>query len=249
MMPRMLRPMHRWIVVAVLGGVLGCKAEKPSADVKPDPTSPTSAAAPSTATALASSPPASVIPPQETPPEATARGDRAGKVLPPTTDTAAPSATAVATEAPSASVAPSASAAPVASASARPLGTTKAVYAHAGGDHWNIDASVPPNCQSGTVCVVTIRIEALDDHHVNPAFGHKLIGQESPGMRFVGGNVFSVATGAFALQSEKVGVLTARFQADAPGSVTVTGTVKTSVCTASECLIPQAQITMSVPVL
>jgi hypothetical protein len=123
------------------------------------------------------------------------------------------------------------------------------VYAHAAGAEWTLDASAPGNCESGQVCVATIRIGALGDFHVNPSFPHKFIGHASSGMHFVGGDVFSVATGAYSPAGEKAGILTVRFEGDAAGTIALSGMVKTCVCTDTDCLPREVPVTLNVPML
>jgi hypothetical protein len=82
---------------------------------------------------------------------------------------------------------------------------------------------------------------------MNKDFVHKFIADDAAGVTFVGGKTFSTRTGAYSPAGETAGVLTVRFRADGAGSATVSGTVKTCVCTDKTCITPEAAIALRVP--
>lgn len=231
-------------MVAFLAASAFSCGKKSDANVTPDPGPSVAATSQATPTPM---PPASA---RADDPSAAAQGKAASSGRGASPGAALPAATPPASTgsaAPSVSVVASASAAPSAPP-AKPLVAANPVSAHTAGPHYSVDVSAPGNCEANHDCVATIRIQALDGYHVNPEYSHKFIGTESPSIRYVGGDTFSKAMGAFALEGEKVGALTVRFQGTASGTATLAGTVKTCVCTEEECMPTQVGISLGVPI-
>lgn len=143
-----------------------------------------------------------------------------------------------------ANVAPSASAS-AAAAALKPASTRIA------GKNFALDVA-SPGCKAGADCVVTLRVTAAGEYHINKEYPYKFTAAPAPGITFLGKgepNVFTRAAGDFREEGEKAATMTVRFKPTAPGDAKVSGTYKMSVCSADQCQIEQQAVALAVPVM
>ncbi len=143
-------------------------------------------------------------------------------------------------------VAATSQAAPNAPSAANGLGAG----AHIDGKNFKIDATAG-DCKAGAECLVTVKLEALGDYHINKEYPYKIKVAEAPGVEFLGSdaggkNVFSKGAGDFKLDGEKTGTMTIKFKPAKAGSVTVNGTYKMSVCSALNCQLETQELSVAV---
>lgn len=124
----------------------------------------------------------------------------------------------------------------------------------ANGNNFVVNANVAA-CAANAECKIDLRLEAQGDFHVNKEYPYKFRATATSGVTFLGkdptgAEMFSKAAGDFALDAgnEKVGTMTVRFKAASKGSVSITGTFKLSVCSAQNCQLEQASVTVPVTV-
>jgi hypothetical protein len=120
--------------------------------------------------------------------------------------------------------------------------------AHIAGDNYRVDTQ--SSCADGE-CTAMVRVEATGEYHINDAYPYKLTANAADGVTFEGkdpsgANVFSKASGDFAKQGEKVGVMTLKMKA--AKAQTVTGTFKMSVCSAANCQLEQQTVATTITV-
>jgi hypothetical protein len=124
------------------------------------------------------------------------------------------------------------------------------------GDHFVVNANVA-SCAANAECKIDLRLEAQADFHVNKEYPYKFKANAATGVTFLGkdpggtgGDLFSKAAGDFALDSgnEKVGTMTIKFKAASKGAVSISGTFKLSVCSAANCQLNTANVTVPVNV-
>ena len=138
-----------------------------------------------------------------------------------------------------------------ASADATPL--APGVGMHFDAPAFSVDAPPPAACEKGALCTFPVRVTAKGEFHVNKEYPSKLKMDEATGARFEGKDpqaktVFSKSAGDFALDGEKAGVMTVRFTPVDSGALACSGVLKLSVCNASNCMLEQAQVRVTVPV-
>ena len=107
-------------------------------------------------------------------------------------------------------------------------------------------------CRVDVPCVLTLRLTASGEYHVNKEYPYKFTAAAAPGVQFLGNgdaNVFSRAAGDYREDGEKAATLIVRFKPTASGDARVSGTYKMSVCSAENCQIEQQQVSLAVPVL
>ncbi len=124
---------------------------------------------------------------------------------------------------------------------------------HFDGNHFSVDVATPPPCALNAECRVPVRLTAKDEFHVNKDYPYKLKLDDAPGANFLGTDasgksVFSKSAGDFSFDGEKSGVMTVKFTGTQAGAVALSGTLKLSVCNASNCQLEQAQVKATVPV-
>lgn len=153
-----------------------------------------------------------------------------------------------------------ASAAASASATPRPTATTVAsapppkpttTTTRIEGNNFAIDVAVPP-CKADTECVMTLKLVAAGDFHVNKEYPYKFLATPAPNVTFLGKddpNTFSKASGDYKEEGEKTATMTVRFKPSSAGNASVAGTYKLSVCNADQCQIEQQKVALGVPVL
>ncbi|MEZ4258970.1 MAG: hypothetical protein R3B36_07880 [Polyangiaceae bacterium] len=177
-----------------------------------------------------------------------------------TTDT---TASAAASAAPSAPAAPSASTASGA-ASAKPAASGATPAAAASGPAPKLEAAsttvsdanydlvvATPGCAVGQECTLALRLATKGDYHINKEYPYKFTGAPAGPVTFVAKgapNVFSKASGDFAIDGETRAVMNVRYRASEAGKVTLAGTYKMSVCSADQCRIVDPKVSLQVAV-
>lgn len=129
-------------------------------------------------------------------------------------------------------------------------------------DTFSIDSSGA--CKVGAECVLQLTLTAIDQKdpktgqvtsfHVNKEYPYKFKATDTAGVDYTGTdeagkNVFSKRSGDFSLDAtnEKVGVMKVHFKAAKAGAMTIPGTFKLSVCSAENCQLETADL--SIPVV
>ena len=122
------------------------------------------------------------------------------------------------------------------------------------GNNFVVNADVP-TCRANAECKIDLRLEAQGEFHVNKEYPYKFKASDAAGVEFLGKdaggkNVFSKAAGDFVLSpsNEKQGTMTLKFKAAHAGSVTIAGQFKLSVCSAANCMLETAQVSVPVTV-
>jgi hypothetical protein len=124
----------------------------------------------------------------------------------------------------------------------------------ASGNNFVVNATVA-SCAANAECKVDLRLEASGGFHVNKEYPYKFKASAVNGVTYLGKDpagvdVFSKAAGDFALDAgnEKVGTMTIRFKSASKGNVSIGGVFKLSVCSAQNCQLEQANVTIPVAV-
>jgi hypothetical protein len=120
------------------------------------------------------------------------------------------------------------------------------------GNNYVVNASVP-SCHANAQCTVSLHLEAQGSFHVNKEYPYKFIANDTAGVQFLGHdpsnkNRFTKSAGDFTVDGEKVGTMTVRFKPTSRGSKTISGLFKFSVCSAQNCQLGQANISVPVSV-
>jgi hypothetical protein len=108
-----------------------------------------------------------------------------------------------------------------------------------------------PGCRATEECVLTIKLTAAADYHVNKEYPYKFVPTAAPGIMYLAKNdtnTFTRASGDFVEQGEKIGTMTVRFKVAAPGDARVAGKYKLSVCSADQCQIEEEMLDLTVAV-
>jgi hypothetical protein len=133
---------------------------------------------------------------------------------------------------------------------AGPAAPLKAASTRVEGKNFALDVA-SPGCHADTPCALTIRLAATGDYHINKEYPYKFTAAAAPNVDFLGtgdANVFSRSSGDFKEEGEKKGTMTVRFKPKSAGEAKVSGTYKLSVCSAENCQIEQATVSLAVPV-
>lgn len=122
----------------------------------------------------------------------------------------------------------------------------------ASGSHWTVTVPAPRTCALGSACPLLVRLDAKDGFHVNEQYPTKLeldASQQYGGLGTTAGkpNVFTKAAGNFAAEGEH-GTMTATVKPVERGLAKLAGTLKFSVCAASNCQMGTAQVRATLPV-
>ena len=124
----------------------------------------------------------------------------------------------------------------------------------ASGNNFTVNANVAA-CTSGADCTITLKLEAKGDFHVNKEYPYKFKATAASGVTYLGKDgagpdTFSKSAGDFALDSanEKVGTMTVKFKSANKGAVTIAGVFKLSVCSAQNCQLETANVSVPVTV-
>ena len=122
------------------------------------------------------------------------------------------------------------------------------------GNNFVVNANVA-NCNANAECKIELRLEAVGDFHVNKEYPYKFKATAATGVTYLGKDandtaIFSKAAGDFALddKNEKLGVMTVRFKSANKGAVSIAGVFKLSVCSAANCQLETANVTVPVTV-
>ncbi|HXN31090.1 MAG TPA: hypothetical protein VN894_04480 [Polyangiaceae bacterium] len=134
------------------------------------------------------------------------------------------------------------------SSATTPGGNGKSCGHAACGDHFFVDAVPPGDCMAGALCQVGVKLVALDDFHVNDEFPYRFVADPKPLVQFVGTDpagqgVFSKAAGDWRKDDPKSGAMAVGFFLSTPGSYSISGTFKLSVCSGAQCLLEQRPVT------
>ena len=124
----------------------------------------------------------------------------------------------------------------------------------ASGNNFTVNANVAA-CTSGADCTITLKLEAKGDFHVNKEYPYKFKATAANGVTYLGkdpagADTFSKTAGDFVLDSanEKVGTMTLKFKSANKGSVAIAGVFKLSVCSAQNCQLETANVSVPVTV-
>ena len=124
----------------------------------------------------------------------------------------------------------------------------------ASGNNFTVNANVAA-CTSGADCTITLKLEAKGDFHVNKEYPYKFKATAANGVVYLGkdpagADTFSKTAGDFVLDSanEKVGTMTLKFKSANKGSVAIAGVFKLSVCSAQNCQLETANVSVPVTV-
>ncbi len=146
----------------------------------------------------------------------------------------------------------SASAAPDDSSSSAPAPQANCGHS-ACGSNFFLDAAPVGSCAVGATCSVAVKLVATGEFHINDDYPYKIKADDERGVEYLGTdpggkNVFSKAASDWRKKDEKSGVMTVVFRASDPGSKTVGGTFKLSVCSGQTCQLEQQRVQASVAV-
>ncbi|HEY2366338.1 MAG TPA: hypothetical protein VGH87_08135 [Polyangiaceae bacterium] len=122
------------------------------------------------------------------------------------------------------------------------------------GNNFVVSAAVA-SCTSNADCKIDLRLEAKGEFHVNKEYPYKFKAGPANGVTYLGRDgagpeTFSKSAGDFALDSgnEKVGTMTVKFKSANKGAVTIAGVFKLSVCSAQNCQLETANVSVPVTV-
>ena len=124
----------------------------------------------------------------------------------------------------------------------------------ASGNNFVVHASVA-SCTANADCKIDLKLEAKGDFHVNKEYPYKFKATAANGVTYLGKDgagpdTFSKSAGDFVLDSanEKVGTMTVKFKSANKGAVTIAGVFKLSVCSAQNCQLETANVSVPVTV-
>ena len=106
---------------------------------------------------------------------------------------------------------------------------------------YRVDRGAQAACVSGATCEAHVVLTALAGFHVNKDYPFKFVGDPAAAVTPDG-------PGAFALDGDQHGTLTITFRPAAPGTATLMGTFKLSVCSDNNCEIEAPKLELAVPV-
>lgn len=122
------------------------------------------------------------------------------------------------------------------------------------GNNFTVNASVA-SCTANADCKIDLKLEAKGDFHVNKEYPYKFKATAASGVTYLGKDgagpeTFSKSAGDFTLDSgnEKVGTMTVKFKSANKGAVTIAGVFKLSVCSAQNCQLETANVSVPVTV-
>jgi len=122
------------------------------------------------------------------------------------------------------------------------------------GNNFTVNATVAA-CSANADCKIDLRLEAKGDFHVNKEYPYKFKATAANGVTFLGkdaagADTFSKTAGDFTLDSgnEKLGTMTIKFKPANKGAVTIAGVFKLSVCSAQNCQLETANVSIPVTV-
>jgi hypothetical protein len=106
---------------------------------------------------------------------------------------------------------------------------------------YRVDAPPQAPCANGSTCEARLVLTALGDYHVNKDYPFKFVGEPPPAAPVDG-------EGAFSLDGTKQGTMTVKFRPTAPGTATLVGAFKLSVCSDDTCEIETPRLELVIPV-
>jgi len=122
------------------------------------------------------------------------------------------------------------------------------------GNNFTVNANVAA-CSANADCKIDLKLEAKGDFHVNKEYPYKFKATAANGVTFLGkdaagADTFSKTAGDFTLDSgnEKLGTMTIKFKPASKGAVTIAGVFKLSVCSAQNCQLETANVSIPVTV-
>lgn len=122
------------------------------------------------------------------------------------------------------------------------------------GNNFVINSAVG-SCNANAECKVDLKLEAQNGFHVNKEYPYKFKANAASGVTFLGkdsagAETFSKAAGDFTLDAgnEKLGTMSIKFKSANKGAVSISGVFKLSVCSAQNCQMETANITVPVTV-
>ena len=127
----------------------------------------------------------------------------------------------------------------------------RAPCAHAAcADSFYVDA-VPAECSRSAECDVEVKLVATGAFHINDEYPYRFVADGHDGVEFLGKdgdrpNVFSKTTGDWRKDGATTGAMTVRLKTPSPGTRTVDGTFKLSVCSEQSCLLEQRRVATTV---
>jgi hypothetical protein len=121
------------------------------------------------------------------------------------------------------------------------------------GSNFFIDTQVPADCASGANCSVALTLVATGDFHINDEYPYKFRADDAPHVAFqgtdpAGANVFSKTASNWQKVGPQKGTMNVVFQSADKGEKNISGVFKLSVCSAHNCQLEQATLTMPVAV-
>ncbi len=121
---------------------------------------------------------------------------------------------------------------------------------HVDGNHYTLDAAPASDCQAGSNCVITVKLAASGEYHVNQQYPYKFTAAPAGNVTYLGTdaagpNVFTKTAGDFAIGDEKTATMTIKFKVSQKGPATVGGTFKLSVCSSQNCLLEQQDVSVA----
>lgn len=144
-------------------------------------------------------------------------------------------------------------AAPKPSAAATGPGTahTLAASAHVDGNHFTIDGAPSGDCAAGANCVISVKLAAQAEFHINQQYPYKFTATPAAGVTYLGAdaanpNIFTKTAGDFTINDEKNGTMNIKFKVAQKGAVTIGGTFKLSVCSSANCQLEQQDVAVTV---
>jgi hypothetical protein len=115
------------------------------------------------------------------------------------------------------------------------------------GTNFVVDAMPTLGCRSGEPCQVNVKLLALGDYHINDDYPYRFLADQKPLVQFSGTDpggqtVFSKTAGDWQKTDAKTGTMAVHLFVSTPGSYTISGTFKLSVCSAANCVLDQRPV-------
>ena len=115
------------------------------------------------------------------------------------------------------------------------------------GTNFVVDAMPTVGCRSGEPCQVNVKLLALGDYHINDEYPYRFVADGKPLVQFSGTDpggqtVFSKTAGDWQKIDAKTGAMAVHLFVSSPGSYTISGTFKLSVCSGANCVLDQRPV-------
>ena len=105
--------------------------------------------------------------------------------------------------------------------------------------HVRVDLGAASTCTQDTSCEAQVVVTALGGYKVNAEYPHKFVAEASTDLAVEG-------TGTFTVDDAGRGMMTIRYRPAKSGTLTMSGTLKLSVCTDEECKIEAPRLSFAV---